>query len=76
MHAVIARPDVKKGEQLILATECPDATRAILLKEAQDQGISELMIPREIEIMDKIPVLGTGKTDYQTLQKELAPEES
>ncbi|WP_204247790.1 acyl-[ACP]--phospholipid O-acyltransferase [Kiloniella litopenaei] len=75
MHAVIARPDVKKGEQLILATECPDATRALLLKEAQEQGISELMIPREIEIMDKIPVLGTGKTDYQTLQKELVPEE-
>ncbi|MCZ4280865.1 acyl-[ACP]--phospholipid O-acyltransferase [Kiloniella laminariae] len=73
-HAVITRPDARKGEQLILATDCPKATRSILLAMAQEQGISELMIPREVEILDKLPVLGTGKTDYQSLQQQLVSE--
>ncbi|MEH6630265.1 MAG: acyl-[ACP]--phospholipid O-acyltransferase [Halopseudomonas aestusnigri] len=73
-HAVIARPDAKKGEQLILATDCPTATRPELQAKAKEEGITELMIPREIEILDKLPVLGTGKTDYQSLQLLLVPE--
>ena len=48
---------------------------------ARNHGISELAIPRKIIHVPSIPVLGTGKTDYGTVQKtveslmaeELAP---
>ena len=67
-HAVVALSDPKRGEQLVLMSDCPDAARIILLEDAKKQGISELMVPKKIKIMDKIPVLGTGKTDYVILK--------
>lgn len=63
-HAVVAIPDPRKGEQLILVTETPDADRATLLRAFQSRGHAELMVPRTILTVDRIPVLGTGKTDY------------
>ncbi|MBF0446722.1 MAG: acyl-[ACP]--phospholipid O-acyltransferase [Magnetococcales bacterium] len=67
-HAVVASNDAKRGEQLILLTDCADASRGALLADAKKQGISELMVPKTIIIVDKIPVLGTGKTDYVRVQ--------
>jgi acyl-[acyl-carrier-protein]-phospholipid O-acyltransferase / long-chain-fatty-acid--[acyl-carrier-protein] ligase len=63
-HAVVSLADPKRGEQLVLLSDCQDVTRALLLADAKKQGISELMVPKNIQIVDKIPVLGTGKTDY------------
>ncbi len=70
-HVVIALPDPKKGEQLVLVTEKPDADRKALLKAAQAQGFPELWIPRAILVTQVIPVLGSGKVDY-TAARELA----
>ncbi len=64
MHAVVSIPDPKKGEQLVLVTEHSDASREPLLAYAKDQGITEIMIPKTIRTIDKMPVLGTGKLDY------------
>ncbi len=64
MHAVISVPDARKGEQLVLVTDKPDADRDDLLNYAKDQGIAELMVPKTIHAVDEIPVLGTGKVDY------------
>jgi acyl-[acyl-carrier-protein]-phospholipid O-acyltransferase/long-chain-fatty-acid--[acyl-carrier-protein] ligase len=63
-HAVVAIPDPRKGEQLVLVTENADAGREPLLAFAKAQGIAELMVPRTIRIVEAIPVLGTGKVDY------------
>jgi len=63
-HAVVAIPDAKRGEQLVLITEKQDAEREPLLAYAKDQGIAELMVPKTIRIVDTIPVLGSGKVDY------------
>lgn len=63
-HVVVSLPDPRKGEQLVLVTEKPDADRKALLKEAQAQGFPELWIPRAILVTATIPVLGSGKIDY------------
>jgi acyl-[acyl-carrier-protein]-phospholipid O-acyltransferase/long-chain-fatty-acid--[acyl-carrier-protein] ligase len=68
-HAVISVADPKKGEALILVTNCAEAQAEDLLKTARTQGMSELTVPRKIKIVSNIPVLGTGKTDYVSLQK-------
>lgn len=67
-HAVVAVPDARKGEQLVLVTEDQKAERADLLKYAKEQGLSELMVPKVIHLVDKIPLLGTGKIDYVSIR--------
>jgi acyl-[acyl-carrier-protein]-phospholipid O-acyltransferase/long-chain-fatty-acid--[acyl-carrier-protein] ligase len=68
-HAVIAMPDSKKGERLVLITDRFDASVAKLLEHAQATGASELSVPRKIVKAPEIPVLGTGKTDYVAVQR-------
>jgi acyl-[acyl-carrier-protein]-phospholipid O-acyltransferase/long-chain-fatty-acid--[acyl-carrier-protein] ligase len=63
-HAVIARPDVRKGEQLVLLTTRPDATAAALLAHARERGVGEIMVPRVVRHVEALPLLGTGKVDY------------
>ncbi len=66
-HAVVARPDPKKGEQLVLFTTNRTATHSSLSAWGKANGIAELMIPRDIRPLDALPVLGTGKLDYVTM---------
>ena len=73
-HAVVSIPDQRKGEQLVLITEHADADRKPISEYGKKKGLSELMIPRNIVKVDKLPVLGTGKVDYVSIQ-ELALKE-
>ena len=66
-HAVISIPDAKKGEQLVLFTTKPKADKKELLDHAREQGITELSVPKTIKTLDKLPMLGTGKIDYNGL---------
>ena len=66
-HAVVQIPDTKKGEQLVLVTTNPTASRNDLISCTKEISISELSIPKTILITDNIPVLGTGKTNYVAL---------
>jgi len=66
-HAVVTRPDAKKGEQLVLFTTQADAALRPLQQWGREQGAAELSIPREIRVLAELPVLGTGKVDYVTL---------
>ena len=70
-HAAVSIPDPKKGEQLALATTHPAAERGELLRHAQASGISELLVPRIFHVVEAIPLLGTGKTDYNQLSQWL-----
>jgi acyl-[acyl-carrier-protein]-phospholipid O-acyltransferase/long-chain-fatty-acid--[acyl-carrier-protein] ligase len=72
-HAVVALPDPRKGEQLLLVTTRQDAAAKELLAKAREKGIAEIMVPRNLRIVDKLPLLGTGKTDYPALA-QLAAE--
>lgn len=64
MHAAVAMPDGRKGEQIVLVTDAKEANRAELVAWAQNHGVPELAVPRKILHVDQVPVLGTGKTDY------------
>ena len=59
-------PDVRKGERLILVTQQKDATRSQFIAFARERHASELMIPAEIMILDKMPMLGSGKVDMMS----------
>ncbi|MBF0416218.1 MAG: acyl-[ACP]--phospholipid O-acyltransferase [Magnetococcales bacterium] len=73
-HGVVAVADARKGEQLVLISDCPQANRNDWLEDARKKGIPELMIPKKIIIVDKLPVLGTGKTDYASLKTLATPQ--
>ncbi|MBU0858855.1 MAG: AMP-binding protein, partial [Alphaproteobacteria bacterium] len=67
-HAVVAVPDARKGEQLVLLTTHEAAARGDLSAYATQAGITALAVPATIITIDKIPVLGSGKTDYVAVQ--------
>jgi len=64
LSAVAAVPDPRKGERLILVTQKKDASRAEFQAYARAHGASDLMVPAEMLVVDKVPVLGSGKLDY------------
>lgn len=72
LHAAIALPDARKGEQIALFTEVPDAERGDLVRAVREQSASELLIPRQVVCRENIPQLGSGKIDYLSLRAELA----
>jgi acyl-[acyl-carrier-protein]-phospholipid O-acyltransferase/long-chain-fatty-acid--[acyl-carrier-protein] ligase len=63
-HVVVSVPDPRKGEQLILVTDKPDADREEILRRARAEGIPELWVPRAIMTVSGIPLLGSGKVDF------------
>ena len=67
-HAVVAARDPRKGEQLVLVTEREGATRTALVEQAQRNGVSELLIPRTVLVVEAVPLLCTGKVDYVQVQ--------
>jgi acyl-[acyl-carrier-protein]-phospholipid O-acyltransferase/long-chain-fatty-acid--[acyl-carrier-protein] ligase len=72
LSAVVAVPDARKGERLILVTQQKDATRSQFQAYAREHGASELMLPSEILVLEKMPMLGSGKVDLLTLAKLMA----
>jgi acyl-[acyl-carrier-protein]-phospholipid O-acyltransferase / long-chain-fatty-acid--[acyl-carrier-protein] ligase len=70
---VIALADPRKGEQLLLVTDQPGATREALLAAARTAGLPELALPRAILPVEKLPLLGSGKPDYKAITA-LAPQ--
>jgi acyl-[acyl-carrier-protein]-phospholipid O-acyltransferase/long-chain-fatty-acid--[acyl-carrier-protein] ligase len=68
-HAASTRSDAAKGEALVLFTTDPSLRREQLGAAAKSSGAPELAVPRVIQFMNEIPLLGTGKTDYVQLKK-------
>ena len=56
-------PDARKGERIVLVTTRRDATRAAFLAFAKSRGAPELMTPADVLVVEKIPLLGSGKID-------------
>lgn len=69
VHAVVAAPDAKKGEQLVMFTTLEKPDRKEIATGLKGLGCSDLMIPKTIVQVEALPVLGSGKTDYVTLNR-------
>ena len=69
LHAAAIIPDKKRGEQIVLLTDHPDPDRGELLRWAQTHGVPEISVPKKVISVPKLPVLGTGKMDYQSVNK-------
>lgn len=61
-HASTNLPDEKKGEIVILLTTQKGVDSKQLL--ALSEGVHAISLPKKIFVVDKIPVLATGKINY------------
>ncbi len=68
-HAAITMPVQGRGEQVALFSETSKANRRHMLEEARNKGLSDLMVPKVFDFLEKIPLLPTGKIDYVQLKK-------
>ncbi|MCC6715646.1 MAG: AMP-binding protein, partial [Gammaproteobacteria bacterium] len=68
-HASVAVADPKRGELLVLFTTDAGLEREAILQAARTLGAPELAVPRRIEHLQELPLLGTGKTDYVSLRR-------
>lgn len=71
-HAVVSIKDPKKGEKIVLITNCSELKQDELLSHIHASGLSNLYMPKEIFHQESIPILSTGKVDYVTLEKSIA----
>jgi acyl-[acyl-carrier-protein]-phospholipid O-acyltransferase / long-chain-fatty-acid--[acyl-carrier-protein] ligase len=67
--AVSSIPDPRKGERLIMVTDKHGATRSDFMAYARSKHASELMLPAEVVVLDKLPMLGSGKVDQLAIDK-------
>ncbi|MCA6108982.1 acyl-[ACP]--phospholipid O-acyltransferase [Bradyrhizobium cenepequi] len=75
ISVAVSIPDARKGERIVLLTTQRDAERGAMQRQAKATGASELAVPADIRVVDKVPLLGSGKTDYvaaTALARELA----
>ena len=68
-HAVVAVPDARKGEQLVMFTTAPDLDARKVADALKPSGTPALMMPRNVVALAELPLLGSGKTDYQALNR-------
>ncbi|BCX89297.1 acyl-[acyl-carrier-protein]-phospholipid O-acyltransferase/long-chain-fatty-acid--[acyl-carrier-protein] ligase [Methylomarinovum tepidoasis] len=71
-HAAVAVADSRRGEAVVLVTECQNATLEALQSCAREQGVPELWLPRRIVTCAALPLLGSGKLDYRRIQQQVS----
>ncbi len=68
-HAVVAVPDKRRGERIVLVTTAAEADAGELRRAGKDAGLAELAVPQDIVKVDEIPILGTGKIDHPSTRR-------
>jgi acyl-[acyl-carrier-protein]-phospholipid O-acyltransferase/long-chain-fatty-acid--[acyl-carrier-protein] ligase len=64
ISVAVSLPDPRKGERIVLLTTQKDADRAAMQRQTKANGGSDLSGPSDIRVVDSVPLLGSGKTDY------------
>ena len=68
-HAVVTVPDARKGEQLVMFTTDEAVDANAVQEKLKSAGTPALMVPRNVITLKELPLLGSGKTDYQALSR-------
>jgi len=68
--AVLARPDEERGEALVALTDEPRITLGDVRAAVRAKGLGNLCAPRELVLVARLPLLGSGKIDYPALASE------
>ncbi len=63
-QAVVSVPDQRKGEAIVVVTESKTAAADMLVEHFRRHGLPALALPSLVIRVEKLPLLGTGKTDY------------
>lgn len=61
-HAAVSLPDPKKGEMVLLLTTYKEASTKKLSQATP--GVAPISLPKIVIVVESIPALATGKTDY------------
>jgi len=69
VHAATCISDTGRGEVIVLFTTDSDLTREQMAAVARGLGYPEICLPKKIDVVEELPVLGTGKIDYFRLQQ-------
>ncbi len=69
--AAVCVPHPTKGEQIIVVSTSKQIDLGVVAPFVQHQGFSELYIPKAILYQKEIPLLGSGKRDYQRLTEDI-----
>ena len=67
-HASTCVIDSGRGEAIVLFTTDSVLTRDQLSAAARGMGYPELAVPRNIHVVESLPLLGSGKVDYHHLK--------
>ncbi|MDQ1910356.1 AMP-binding protein [Paenibacillus sp. GD4] len=67
--AAVSIADGRKGERIVLFAAGSGVTLTGLKSYLASHGFSPLLLPGQVRVVDKLPLLGSGKTDYVTLKK-------
>jgi acyl-[acyl-carrier-protein]-phospholipid O-acyltransferase / long-chain-fatty-acid--[acyl-carrier-protein] ligase len=74
--AVVTEADPRRGERLVLVTEKKGATRSAFQAYAKSKGAPDLMAPAEVMVLEKLPVLGSGKADLVSVARLVGERQS
>ncbi|MCZ8523892.1 MULTISPECIES: AMP-binding protein [Paenibacillus] len=67
--AAVAVPDARKGERIVLFHTAPEYERSRLSAYVAKEGVTPLLLPERLVPIVSLPLLGSGKTDYASLQR-------
>ncbi len=71
-HAIICREDDRKGEQIILVTNDKHANLPDIIEHFRNQGLAEIGLPKNIVVLNELPVFTTGKINYPAVEAVVA----
>ncbi|PYI55272.1 AMP-binding protein [Paenibacillus flagellatus] len=67
--AAVSVSDARKGERIVLFHTSPDVTVASAKEAILAAGGTPLGVPSRLARVEKLPLLGSGKTDYVALKR-------
>lgn len=66
--AAAAVPDARKGEKIVLLVTSQEL-QSTLREKMVAAGVSPMMLPSDVVLVEEVPKLGSGKTDFSALNK-------